>query len=98
MISNDTKRQLVLDDIDPLTYNEFEVRKRDGRTLSFQPDFIRVAVSKAFAAEREIADHANLSAGDQSEVNKVTESVIRDVVSRAVRGEQLEIELIQDAV
>jgi ribonucleoside-diphosphate reductase alpha chain len=98
MISNDTKQQLVLDDIDPLTYNDFEVRKRDGRTLAFEPDFIHVAIVKAFSAERQIAEDGSLSAGDQEEVVKVTESVIRDVVSRAVRGEQLEIELIQDAV
>ena len=32
MISDDTKRQLVLDDIDPLQYNEFKVSKRDGHS------------------------------------------------------------------
>ena len=98
MISDDTKRQLVLEDIDPLQYNEFKVSKRDGRTASFEPERIRVAIERAFKAETEVEDADSLDVDLQDEVAKTMANVVQDVVARAVRGDQLEIELIQDSV
>lgn len=98
MISDDTKRQLVLDDIDPLQYNEFKVSKRDGRSVSFDPERIRLAIEKAFRADEGRQGEEALSVELQDELSRATASVVQDVVARAVRGDQLEIELIQDSV
>ncbi|MFO1528284.1 MAG: ATP cone domain-containing protein [Kiritimatiellia bacterium] len=51
MITTDTQKQLTLDGIDPLVFNEFTVRKRDGREAGFEPERIRIAIEKAFRAE-----------------------------------------------
>jgi ribonucleoside-diphosphate reductase alpha chain len=98
MISDDSNRQLTLNDIDPLTYSEFMVTKRDGRQVGFDPALIRTAIEKAFKAEQGVPTGGTLGAERQQEVSEVAAAVTREVMARAVRGEQLKIERIQDAV
>jgi len=90
--------QLSLDGVDPLQDREFTVRKRDGHTEFFNEERIRLAVESAFKADRDIPSDYALTAEDQTAVFSVTAAVVQRLFSRAVRGEELEIERIQDAV
>jgi len=90
--------QLSLSGVDPLHGREFTVRKRDGRSESFNEERIRLAVESAFKADRDIPSDYPLPPEDQAAVVSVTGAVVKRLFSRAVRGEELQIERIQDAV
>ena len=77
---------------------EFTVRKRDGHTEFFNEERIRLAIESAFKADRDIPSDYPLSPEDQAAVLSVTIAVVQRLFRRAVRGEELEIERIQDAV
>ncbi len=90
--------QLSLNGVDPLQGHEFTVRKRDGRNESFNEERIRLAVESAFKADRDIPSDYPLAPEDQTAALTVTIAVVQRLFSRAIRGEELEIERIQDAV
>ena len=90
--------QLSLNGVDPLQGREFTVRKRDGRGESFNEERIRLAVESAFKADRDIPSDYTLSPEDQAAALSVTAAVVQRLFSRAIRGEELQIERIQDAV
>ena len=90
--------QLSLSGVDPLQGREFTVRKRDGRSESFNEERIRLAVESAFKADRDIPSDYTLSPEDQAAALSVTAAVVQRLFSRAIRGEELEIERVQDAV
>ena len=90
--------QLSLNGVDPLQGREFTVRKRDGRGESFNEERIRLAVESAFKADRDIPSDYPLSPEDQASALAVTAAVVQRLFSRAIRGEELQIERIQDAV
>ena len=90
--------QLSLSGVDPLQGREFTVRKRDGRSESFNEERIRLAVESAFKADRDIPSDYPLTAEDLAASLSVTAAVVQRLFSRAIRGEELEIERIQDAV
>ena len=90
--------QLSLSGVDPLQGREFTVRKRDGRSESFNEERIRLAVESAFKADRDIPSDYSLTAEDLAASLSVTAAVVQRLFSRAIRGEELEIERIQDAV
>ncbi len=90
--------QLSLSGVDPLQGREFTVRKRDGRSESFNEERIRLAVESAFKADRDIPSEYPLSPEDQAAALSVTAAVVQRLFSRAIRGEELEIERVQDAV
>ena len=90
--------QLSLNGVDPLQGREFTVRKRDGRGESFNEERIRLAVESAFKADRDIPSDYPLSPEDQAASLSVTAAVVQRLFSRAIRGEELQIERIQDAV
>lgn len=90
--------QLSLNGVDPLQGREFTVRKRDGRGESFNEERIRLAVESAFKADRDIPSDYPLSPEDQASALSVTAAVVQRLFSRAIRGEELQIERIQDAV
>ena len=98
MISNDTRKQLILEDIDPLECNEFLVKKREGHSEAFDASLIQKAIEKAFKAEEGINDKTALTPEFQEICALLTEQVLKEVIARAVKGGELEIELIQDAV
>jgi ribonucleoside-diphosphate reductase alpha chain len=90
--------QLSLNGVDPLQGREFTVLKRDGHSESFNEERIRLAVESAFKADRDIPSDYTLAPEDQAAVLAVTSAVVQRLFSRAIRGEELEIERIQDAV
>ena len=90
--------QLSLSGVDPLQGREFTVRKRDGRSESFNEERIRLAVESAFKADRDIPSEYPLSPEDQTASVSVTAAVVQRLFSRAIRGEELQIERIPDAV
>ncbi|MEI6344073.1 MAG: ribonucleoside-diphosphate reductase subunit alpha [Verrucomicrobiota bacterium] len=90
--------QLSLSGVDPLHGREFNVRKRDGRSESFNEERIRLAVESAFKADRDIPSDYNLSPDDKASSLAVTSAVVQRLFGRAIRGEELEIERVQDAV
>ena len=90
--------QLSLNGVDPLQGREFTVRKRDGHGESFNEERIRLAVESAFKADRDIPSDYPLSPEDQAAVLSVTSAVVQRLFRRAIRGEELEIERVQDAV
>jgi len=92
------KEQLDLNGVDPLAGKEFTIRKRDGRRVPFNEQRITLAIESAFKADRNIEADASLPEADKKQVNEVAEAVISRTLTKAVHGEQLEVERIQDAV
>ncbi len=76
----------------------YTVRKRDGRLVSFDTARIFRAIEHAFRAELGLAPSLSLDRQTVWDIGGVTERVVEDLLRRAREGEQLEIELIQDAV
>ncbi|MFZ4115660.1 MAG: ribonucleoside-diphosphate reductase subunit alpha [Chthoniobacterales bacterium] len=89
---------LPLHGLDPLADKKFSVRKRDGRTEIFNEERIRLAIEGAFKAERDLAPDAPLFLEDKDAIAAINNAIVERLLARAVRGEELEIELIQDAV
>jgi len=90
--------QLHLRGIDPLQGRKLFVRKRDARIEEFNEARISLAIESAFKAVASIGRDAKLSSQLQIAVKKCADAVAERVMSRAVRGEELEVERIQDAV
>jgi ribonucleoside-diphosphate reductase alpha chain len=87
-----------LNEILSVTNKKLNVCKRDGRREFFDRDRIVLAIERAFKAERDLAPEDPLSLEDQKAVASISEEVVQRLVSRAIGGEALEIELVQDAV
>jgi ribonucleotide reductase alpha subunit len=90
--------QLEMQEIDPLHGKQFLVRKRDGRLEEFNEARIFLAIESAFKARHNIGQDDPLPTSAQSDVKNCADKVVEQVLSRAVRGEELEVEQIQDAV
>ena len=90
--------QLQLRGMDPLQGKKFLVRKRDSRVEEFNEARIVLAIESAFKAVEGIGRDARLPPPLQSAVKKCADTVVERVLSRAVRGEGMEVERIQDAV
>jgi ribonucleoside-diphosphate reductase alpha chain len=90
--------QLHLRGVDPLQGRKLFVRKRDSRIEEFNEARISLAMESAFKAVEGIGRDAALPGHLQSAVKKCADVVVERVLGRAVRGEQLEVERIQDAV
>ncbi len=98
MINEQIDGQLRLGEIDPLKNKEFTVRKRDGRVISFDESRIWLAIESAFKVATDKTPDQKLDDEVQAKVDRLTETVVNECIGRAVRGESLEIELIQDIV
>lgn len=90
--------QLKMRELDPLAGRNFTVRKRDGRIVPFDESRILLAIEAAFRAHLGIHGDDFLPLDHQSLVHKITEKVVENCITRALSGQLLEIELIQDAV
>jgi ribonucleoside-diphosphate reductase alpha chain len=90
--------QMHLQGVDPLQDAKLYIRKRDGRIEEFNEARIFLAIECAFKAVRNASRDASLVESDQVAVKKCADRVVERVLARAVRGEQLEVEKIQDAV
>jgi ribonucleoside-triphosphate reductase len=84
--------------LDPLQGQAFSVRKRDGRITPFDETRILLAIEAAFKADSGLAADQGLPSEAQAAAIRVADAVVQAVVSRAVKGEALEIESIQDLV
>ncbi len=90
--------QLRLAQLDPLQGRTFSVRKRDGRIVPFDETRIQLAIEVAFKADAGLHPDQSLPIPAQSNVLRAANAVIHAAIARAVQGEALEIELIQDLV
>jgi ribonucleotide reductase alpha subunit len=90
--------QLPMLGVDPLHGQKFLVRKRDGRLDEFNEARIYLAIEAAFKAVAGMGRDDRLPDALLASVKQSTEAIAARVLSRAVRGEELEVEKIQDAV
>lgn len=98
MLQEQLDGQLRLAQLDPLQGQTFSVRKRDGRIAPFDEFRILLAIEAAFKADAGLAVDQALPSEAQAAAIRVTHAVVQATVSRAVKGESLEIESIQDLV
>jgi ribonucleotide reductase alpha subunit len=90
--------QLLMRGIDPLQDKRFLVRKRDGRIEEFNEARILLAIESAFRAFHNLGQDASLPEPAPAAAKHCAEMVVKRVLGRAVRGEELEVERIQDTV
>jgi ribonucleotide reductase alpha subunit len=96
-VSDLPTEQLQMQGVDPLQGQRFRVCKRDGRVEEFNEARILLALESAFKAYRGLGLAQALPDAVQAEVKRCADRVVERVLGRAVRGEQLEVERIQDA-
>lgn len=98
MLHEQIDGQLRLAPLDPLLGRQFNVHKRDGRIVPFNESRILIAIEAAFKADAGLAADQPLPSETQASANRVTDAVVGDVMARAVKGEAMGIESIQDLV
>lgn len=98
MLNEQLDGQLRLAQLDPLQHQEFSVRKRDGRIAPFDETRIALTIEATFKADAGLHQDQPLPSAAQSNVIRIANAVIRTAITRAVKGDVLEIELIQDLV
>ena len=77
---------------------ELNVRKRDGRVVSFDPLLITRAVQKAFCAEQGLNEASELDAALLSEIDQITTQVVEVVKGTAATDAGASVEHVQDVV
>ncbi len=77
---------------------EMLVRKRDGRTLSFDRELIGRAIRKAFRADLGLDQLDKMESEHLSEIERITESVVKSVKDKAETDSGVDVEEIQDFV
>jgi ribonucleoside-diphosphate reductase alpha chain len=98
MLNEQLDGQLRLAQLDPLQGQTFSVRKRDGRVVPFDETRIQLALEYAFKADAGLHHDQSLPQAAQANVIRVANAVISAAIARAVKGDALEIESIQDLV
>ena len=98
MLNEQINGQLRLVQLDPLQGQTFSVRKRDGRVAAFDETRIQLAIEYAFKADAGIHQNQPLPVAAQDNVIRVTNGVIQTAIARAMKGDTLEIEFLQDLV
>jgi ribonucleoside-diphosphate reductase alpha chain len=78
--------------------HEWVVRKRDGRSVSFELTRIHTAILNAFRAELNLADGQPLESDVMKDVASVVQSVVDDIAPLASQSEGVDVERIQDLV
>lgn len=74
------------------------VKKRDGRLVSFDAALITRAIEKAFCAELQLADPAQLSSEIRENIAAITQQVTAQVTEKSEMPEGVSVEHIQDTV
>jgi ribonucleoside-diphosphate reductase alpha chain len=77
-------------------FHSFQVIRRNGAVVDFNPEKISLAMSKAFLAVQ--GEHSSLSTAMREQVTQMTESVIHVLSRRRPAGGTVHIEDIQDQV
>ena len=98
MINEQLDGQLRMATLDPLEGKQFQVRKRDGRVIDFDETRIYLAIEASLKADAEIEMDMLAPADMQTDAQRITNEVVEKCLSRAVKGEALNIERIQDTV
>ncbi|MDE0937674.1 MAG: ribonucleoside-diphosphate reductase subunit alpha [Mariniblastus sp.] len=80
------------------TTQELNVRKRDGRVLTFEPALITKAIQKAFCAEHKFSEINQLDAAQLLVADSITELVVSEVKEEALTDKGVTVEHIQDVV
>lgn len=98
MIKAKTELQMNLEGLDPLGGRQFTVKKRSGDFVSLDEMRIHRAIEKAFKAELGIPHDKLLSSDVKNQVQEITDTVVKNVLAKHLRGEELLVEGIQDEV
>jgi len=98
MLHEQLDGQLRLVQLDPLQGRTFSVRKLDGRIVPFDETRIHLAIEAAFKADAGLRHDQPLPPAAQNNVIRVTNAVTHAAITRAVKGDTLEIEFLQDLV
>src|SRR5579864_8482208 len=98
MLHEQLDGQLRLAQLDPLLAQTFSVLKRDGRVVPFDETRILIAIESAFKADAGLSTSDSLPLPASHNALLATNAVIETVITRAVKGDTLEIEFIQDVV
>ncbi len=77
---------------------EMLVKKRDGRTLSFDRELIARAIRKAFRADLGLDQLDRIESDQLADIERITDSVVKEVKDRAETDGGVEVEEIQDKV
>ncbi|MEZ0294902.1 MAG: ribonucleoside-diphosphate reductase subunit alpha [Candidatus Methylacidiphilales bacterium] len=77
---------------------EIFVRKRDGTLEPWNEQRILLAIESAFRAESHLPENRPLSEEQKFSAQKVMEAAQNKLKSKSARGEELEVEVIQDTV
>ncbi|HMO16828.1 MAG TPA: ribonucleoside-diphosphate reductase subunit alpha [Oligoflexia bacterium] len=97
-----TSSQAVLapsiDNEEPLIKPEINVLKRNGSLAPFQGERIKIAIEKAFKAQKKIDESEPLDAFSAREVKTISEEVIKRVLAQVTPSREIGIEQIQDLV
>ena len=80
------------------TQQEMNVRKRDGRVLSFDPSLITKAIQLAFCAEKNFNDVDQLGPELLTVIEGITQTVLAEVKEAAMADSGVTVEHIQDVV
>jgi hypothetical protein len=98
MLHKKKASQIQLAQLHTFQGQTFSVRKRDGRVVAFDQTRIALAIAAAFKADAGLVQYDALPIETQASVARITNAVVQIILSRAVKGEILEIESIQDLV
>lgn len=98
MFNEQLDGQLRLPAVDPLEGKEFLICKRDGRTVPFDETRIVLAIESAFKAVAGLDRDTQVAEDLKHTIRLLTESITGFCLSRALQGESLTIELVQDVV
>ncbi|MEZ6129385.1 MAG: ribonucleoside-diphosphate reductase subunit alpha [Planctomycetaceae bacterium] len=78
--------------------SEWVVRKRDGRTASYDGGLIGRAIANAFRAELNLADGQPLDSTTDQEIREITQEVEDTIASDAATEAGAHVESVQDTV
>lgn len=78
--------------------SEWVVRKRDGRTVSYDSGLIGRAIANAFRAELNLANGQPLDSKTDQEVREIAQEVEETISSDAATADGVHVEAVQDAV
>ena len=98
MMTDQPSGQLTLSGVDPLQAAEFHITKRDGRRDLFNEARILLAIENAFKAEFGVKESEGLLLKDVDQVRQTADRAVTIVLGKLVRGEQIQVEQIQDIV
>jgi ribonucleoside-diphosphate reductase alpha chain len=96
--ANQTLKESNLINKETLTENKILVQKRNGNIAEFDGDRIKIAIEKAFKAQRKIKENEELDPFSVREVKKISEKAIKTILNKIPETKKVDIEKIQDLV